>query len=101
VTVGNQDAAEPMMGNTLGDIQREVQQVLDLNIDRAVKVHVMSFIAERDDGQQENISLSAAGCLLADFRDEEIVRIEWKVMAMILHRADGQYDYGLTLRNFT
>ena len=92
VTVRDQDPLEAVVGDALGDIQHEMQQVLLPDVDRPGEVHVMGLESVRDQRQQQDISVGALRSLLADAPDQEVVGIERKVMAVVLDRTDRQDD---------
>jgi hypothetical protein len=53
--------------------------VFYLDVDRAVKIHVIRFVAERNDRHQQDIACGAARGLFTDLPDEEIVYVERQV----------------------
>src|SRR5450631_2370155 len=100
MTVGDENPAESVMSDALGYVEDEVEQVLDLDIDGAVEIHVMGFVTERDDRHEQDVATSAASGFLADLPDEEVVDIERQVRPMVFNRADGKHDDGLCFSNF-
>ena len=83
--VRDENALETVVRDALGHVEHEVKQVFDLDIDRAVKIHVVRFVSERNDRHQQNVARGALGGCFTDRPDEKVVHIERQVRAMILH----------------
>ena len=62
--------------DALGHVEHEVKQVFDLDIDRAVEIHMVGLIAERDDRHQQNIPFGSLSGRFADCPDQKVVDIQ-------------------------
>ena len=94
--VGDQDAAETVVGHALGHIEHEVEQVFHPDVDGAGKVHVVGLEAVGDERHQQDVATGPPGGFLADGPDEEVVSIERQVRPVVFHRADGENHHRLS-----
>jgi hypothetical protein len=92
------DPSETVMGDAFGHVDDEIEQVLDLDVDRARKVHVMGFVAERNNGHQKNVAFCLLRRRLADVPDQDVVGIQGQMWAVILNGSYRQYHDRLTFR---
>ena len=99
VTVRDEYPAEAVVGDTLCDIEDEIEQMLDLDVDGAREIHVMRFVAERNDRHQENVAFRLLRRGFADAPDQKVVDIQGQMRAMVLDGSDRQHHDGLALRH--
>ena len=76
MAVGDQDPPKTVVRDALGNVGHEVEQMLDPNVDRAGKIHVVGFKAVGDQGQEENLAVGSLRGFLADVPDEIVVSVE-------------------------
>ena len=84
-----------MAAHAPGHVRHKVKEVLDLDIDRPMEIHMVRLIPERDDRHEEDVARGALSGRFADRPDEKVVYIQRKVRTVVLDRPDRQNHHGL------